>query len=351
MLPSSNIFSSLNNSSPKVVSFICLGVSLSISILVTITNTDAVFFTSLALSSAIFFTSIFLFVWLLPKLSTKFGILGGLIYFSPICALIISLAVYSILQDHLSSISIYLFILFIIGSSATLLFFLNKYGQKIISEKEHKMQLDKAKIQTKFAEMQALQAQINPHFLFNTLASIQALISTEPKLAEQLLNDYASLLKSNMQIRTLVLWSVEKELSLVTQYVAIYKLRFPEVSLSIKVDETTKNALLPPLLIQPLVENAFQHGLVPRGNKGKINVVISQEHSQLLIEVIDNGVGLGINKSASGNKLALSNITERLQTLYKTAGQLYIFNNTDSAGVTSRVELPLQFESNKIIKS
>jgi len=345
MLSANNIFNSFNKVSIKRALFICLAISFSIAILITLTNIDAAFLTSLFLSSTIVCISILLFMLFLPKLSLNFGVFGGLVYFSPICTFIVALVISPILLDHLPFILIYLMMLCVFSSSAILLFFLNKYAQKIISEKEHKALLNKAKIQTRFAEMQALQAQINPHFLFNTLASIQALISTEPELAEQLLNDYASLLKSNMQIRTLTLWPVERELSLITQYAAIYKLRFPEVSLTINVQDSANSALLPPLLIQPLVENAFQHGLVPKGNKGKINVVIGQEYGQLLIEVIDNGVGLALNQNTSGNRLALSNITERLQTLYKTKGQLYIFNNADSAGVTSRIELPLQFES------
>jgi sensor histidine kinase YesM len=329
--------------SSRKITIYCLITTLLIACTITLTNSDAIFWRTLFLTSSIIIGSLLPFAIIAPKLAKKFGLMASFIYSTPLCSLLGSVLTFFSLSHNLSFIIIFLAIFGILGSSALIIYFASQYGQKVLSEKKHKIQLSKAKLQTKFAEMQALQAQINPHFLFNTLASIQAFISTEPKLAQQLLSDYTELLKSNMKISTMTLWPLKDELALIKQYSAIQNLRFPDVSLYVQVNESCKSSLLPPLLIQPLVENAFQHGLVPQGNKGKITVQIGKDKNQLIIEVIDSGVGLNHNNKISGNNLALTNITERLETLYNTQGHFYIFNNTPNPGATSRIEIPLQF--------
>ncbi len=161
------------------------------------------------------------------------------------------------------------------------------------------------------ARLQALQARIRPHFLFNSINAVLSLIRSQPKRAETALEDLSDLFRVLMgDNRELV--PLSQEIALCKQYLNIEKLRLDErLQLDWHIDESTLGALIPPLILQPLLENAVYHGIEPMENGGKIMIDISSKHQDLLIDI--SNPYAPEKDHHSGNKMALKNIKERLQ--------------------------------------
>jgi LytS/YehU family sensor histidine kinase len=187
------------------------------------------------------------------------------------------------------------------------------------------------------AHLKMLQAQIEPHFLFNTLANVSSLIDSDPALAKQLLerlNDWlrVALLRARSEHTTL-----GDELDLLENYLQILKIRFGErLRWNVEVPEADRLRAFPPMLLQPLVENAVRHGIEPKIGGGVISISADSSGAALRIEVSDSGVGL-IGDEGGGTGLA--NVRERLATLFGAAGKLVLENKT-GGGVIALLELP-----------
>jgi two-component system sensor histidine kinase AlgZ len=164
------------------------------------------------------------------------------------------------------------------------------------------------------ARIQALQARIRPHFLYNSINAALSLIRSEPRRAEQVLEDLADLFRVLMaDNRTLA--PVAKEVELARQYLAIESLRLGErLRIRWNVEEATRDALVPPLLLQPLVENAVYHGVEPAEGGGEVGVDIRKVDHQVVMTLTNPFSGT--KDHPSGNKMALANIRERLQLHY-----------------------------------
>ena len=188
------------------------------------------------------------------------------------------------------------------------------------------------------AHLKLLQAQIEPHFLFNTLANLHSLIDTRPALARRLLehlNDYlrASLSHSRAEQATL-----GDECRLLTALLDIHAIRMGErLQVVIDIPEALHALPLPPMLVQPLVENALQHGLEPKIDGGEIRLTARREGNALHLTVSDNGLGF-TNPNPDG--VGLANIRERLYALYGERAQLSLRANIPS-GVIAELCLPL----------
>ncbi len=161
------------------------------------------------------------------------------------------------------------------------------------------------------ARLQALQARIRPHFLFNSINAVLSLIRSQPKRAETALEDLSDLFRVLMaDNRELV--TLSEEIALSKQYLNIEKLRLDErLDIDWQVDEATLNALIPPLILQPLLENAVYHGIEPLAEGGKITVSISSKRQELIINI--SNPYAPEKDHHTGNKMALKNIKERLQ--------------------------------------
>ncbi len=161
------------------------------------------------------------------------------------------------------------------------------------------------------ARLQALQARIRPHFLFNSINAVLSLIRSQPKRAEKALEDMADLFRVLMaENRDLV--PLAQELALCHQYLDLEKLRLEErLKITWKIDDMPSDAMIPPLILQPLLENAVYHGIEPMPEGGEIMVKIYTKLKELHI-VISNPYSAQ-NDHHSGNKMALKNITERLK--------------------------------------
>lgn len=161
------------------------------------------------------------------------------------------------------------------------------------------------------ARLQALQARIRPHFLFNSINAVLSLIRSQPKRAETALEDMADLFRVLMaDNRDLV--PLAQEIALCRQYLALEKLRLDErLSIDWQIDQMPPDAMIPPLILQPLLENAVYHGIEPLPNGGSITIQIFTKHKELSI-VISNPY-VAEKDHHSGNKMALKNIKERLR--------------------------------------
>jgi two-component system, LytTR family, sensor histidine kinase AlgZ len=170
------------------------------------------------------------------------------------------------------------------------------------------------------ARLQALQARIRPHFLFNSINAVLSLIRSEPRQAERALENLAELFRvlmaDNRQLAPL-----GDEVRLCRQYLELEQLRLGDrLQVAWHVDKMPEEALIPPLLLQPLVENAVYHGIEPSSQPGEVNINIYRNHNQVHL-VIRNPYQHDGNHHG-GNKMALQNIRERLALHFDAEGQL-----------------------------
>ncbi len=223
-------------------------------------------------------------------------------------------------------------------------FFYSRESSADIKRQIDVVQLQKAQHDKSLLESQlkTLQCQIEPHFLFNTLANIQAMIHHDPKIATELLTNLTDLLRQSLKKSRLDSISISDEVSFLRAYLEIQKIRLG-VRLTYDIEVTLgedESLTIPPLLIQPLVENAIKHGLEPKISGGQICICFSIEGSQLVVSVQDSGVGL--NKAhTQGNGIALNNIRNRLNSLYAEHASLTI-TEIPQQGVCALVKLPTE---------
>lgn len=215
-----------------------------------------------------------------------------------------------------------------------------------LSEVENQRKLAKE------AEIRALQAQINPHFLFNAINTIISYTRTEPHMATNLLGKLADFLRKNINPGSGQV-PLATELEHCQAYVAIEMARFEDrVKVNYKIDEELLDCKLPPLILQPLVENALKHGILPREEGGEVIVGALKDNGFMKIFVKDNGIGMSQaqvksiffrnpqDKSPKGAGIALKNINARLMALYGAEHALTI-ESTPQRGTTVSFSIPL----------
>ncbi len=181
------------------------------------------------------------------------------------------------------------------------------------------------------ARMAAMQAQVEPHFLFNTLASIDHLIETDPPRASQMQKNLIALLRASMptmrEANASGVRDLGRELAVIKPYLEILKVRMEErLSTEIDVPEGLHSAEFPPMMIQGLVENAIKHGLEPKAEGGHLRVKAEILHGKLAVSVADTGLGFG-KAATAGTGVGLANIRERLQLLYGHKAQVAVTEN------------------------
>jgi signal transduction histidine kinase len=187
------------------------------------------------------------------------------------------------------------------------------------------------------AQLRSLQAQIEPHFLFNTLANVASLIDAAPDKARAMLERLIELLRASLASSRATRTRLEDELRLVRAYLDILALRMgPRLTYSIELEPGLAGCEVPPLLVQPLVENAIRHGLEPKLTGGRVEVVARVQSGQLEVTVSDDGLGFTPDARAG---VGLANLRERLAALYGEAALLRIEDALP--GTRVRVSLPL----------
>lgn len=201
-------------------------------------------------------------------------------------------------------------------------------------EKVRRITSEKAMVET---NLKFLQAQIEPHFLFNTLSNILTLLDSDPQKGKSMLADLTHYLRTSLSKSRQEMSTVAQEMELITDYLKIYQARMDErLRFCIDVPEDLAGQRLPPMLVQPLVENAIKHGLEPKIEGGDIAIRASLNQNKLLIEIEDSGLGLlGGQRQGTG----LDNIKKRLQLLYGNKGRLLLKEN-QTGGLTATIEIP-----------
>lgn len=190
------------------------------------------------------------------------------------------------------------------------------------------------------ARMAAMQAQVEPHFLFNTLASIDHLIETDPPRASQMQRNLIALLRASMPTMREAnanggARDLGRELAVIRPYLEILKVRMEErLQTEIDVPEGLMSAEFPPMMIQGLVENAIKHGLEPKADGGKLTVKAEIVHGKLAVTVADTGLGFG-RAATSGTGVGLANIRERLQLLHGSKASVTVTENQPSGTVVT----------------
>ncbi|MGD0830495.1 MAG: histidine kinase [Terracidiphilus sp.] len=178
------------------------------------------------------------------------------------------------------------------------------------------------------AQLSALESRIHPHFLFNTLNSIAALIPRDPQLAEDTVGKLASLLRFSLNANRSGLVPLGQEIKIVRDYLEIEKTRFGQrLQYEISVPSALDNIKIPPLSLQSLVENSVKHVASQRRQGATIQIAASKDHNRLRLEVRDNGPGFSLNAITPDH--GLGNLIGRLELLFGANGQLDVTRQDD----------------------
>ncbi len=217
-----------------------------------------------------------------------------------------------------------------LGISAGVSFFFYSRGREQVRQR----QLAAAQRDATQAKLRLLESQLEPHMLFNTLANLRVLIGIDPPKAQAMLDQLIGFLRATLNASRADLHPLTAEFERVDDYLALMKIRMGE-RLRTHLDLPPELAThpVPPLLLQPLVENAIKHGLEPHVDGGSLRVRAAHNAGQLILTVRDTGAGLN-TPAADGTRFGLAQVRERLTTLYGAQATLTLEAAADSEGGT-----------------
>lgn len=214
----------------------------------------------------------------------------------------------------------------------------------LFAERESRRRQQNAELEARLAQARfdALSAQIDPHFLFNALNSIAELVHRDPEAADRMLVGLGGLLRHGIEGGSGQQVTLGDELELVSHYVEIEQARLgPRLRFEREVASDVYEAMIPRLLLQPLVENAVRHGIAPRHEPGRVTLSASKRLERLFLEVSDDGNGT--SPESRGHGVGLANIRARLQCLYGD-DHLFDLEPAPGGGTRARIELPLRMK-------
>ncbi|NYZ62559.1 sensor histidine kinase [Luteimonas deserti] len=217
--------------------------------------------------------------------------------------------------------------------------------QRRIAESRHRSELATAYLQKRETELRlgALQAQVEPHFLFNTLASVRALVRQEPARAEAMLDALVDYLRATIpRLRdgeAALHATLGQQLDLCARYLELMRLRTADrLRYTVDVEPSLRMRPYPPLLLITLVENAIKHGIEPRPGAGRVAIRAWQEGAQLCVAVADDGAGL---QPGLGGGMGLANVREQLATRYGDRASLRL-HSPSTGGTQAEIRSPLE---------
>jgi two-component system LytT family sensor kinase len=190
------------------------------------------------------------------------------------------------------------------------------------------------------ARLKTLEAELHPHFLFNTLHAISTLVHTQPDSADRMISRLSDLLRITFSRSGAACVPLHDELAFLQKYLEIEQTRFQDrLTVELEIDPDTLDAEVPRLILQPIVENAIKHGVAPRTGPGTVSIASRHDGSQLCLIVRDNGVGLsGGVRTKLHDGVGLSNTRDRLECLYGAAHALDFIES--GQGLTVEMRLP-----------
>ncbi len=205
-------------------------------------------------------------------------------------------------------------------------------------------QLDKVRLESlvKELELKTIKAHINPHFIFNALNSIRALVDEDPSRARTAITELSNILRSSMQAEKLETTSLEKELSIVKDYLALEHIRFEDrLHIEYDIDEDTLDQPIPPMMLQTLVENAIKHGISKHKDGGVVKIVsdFKNNHHELMVQ---NTGHLNGNFNADG--FGIASTQNRLQLMFGEKANFSI-NQVNGNMVEAKVSIPASFQA------
>ena len=178
------------------------------------------------------------------------------------------------------------------------------------------------------ANLWALQAQIEPHFLFNTLANVTSLIHTRPDDAKRMLEDFIAYLRATLASSREQRTTLDSEFEMMKNFLSILEIRMGErLRVSLDLPSDLRNATMPPMLLQPIIENAIKHGLEEKLEGGSVSLHAARMGESVRISIVDTGLGFRKNSS---NGIGLKNVRERIEKLYGPQGSVLIEENQPS---------------------
>ena len=194
------------------------------------------------------------------------------------------------------------------------------------------------------AQLKTMQAQVEPHFLFNTLASVDYLIETAPSTASKMQKSLIQYLRAALPQMREGSTTLGKEVQLCRSYLEILKFRMEDrLQYSLIIPQGLSSAQFPPMMLQSLVENSIKHGLEPKPEGGSLTISADISNGRLRVTVADSGLGFAA-AGVSGSGVGLANVRERLAALYGGAAKLSIEANSPSGTIVT-IEVPYTFES------
>jgi LytS/YehU family sensor histidine kinase len=212
--------------------------------------------------------------------------------------------------------------------------------QKMTDEKVKRLEVEK---NVAITEIKLLQSQMEPHFLFNTLSNILGLIDPDPEKAKRMLESFTQFLRTSLLTARSETVALSQEMDVVRNYLDIFTVRMGErLRYTIDIPADLQGFRIPPLLIQPLVENAVKHGLEPSISGGTL--LISGARAGDTVRIIVADTGLGINELSPGSGIGVENIKKRLDLVYGGRASL-VFEENKPKGLKAVVELPYETDA------
>jgi sensor histidine kinase YesM len=328
--------------------FYTIAICTAIALIIVLTNPNAHFFVSFIISQSFGLTICSIVNLMLQIFKPRRKLLLILVIFTAVSfGSIIGLNIASLILQKMFSINLNFSLKYFLQTFLVAMIFSAAASYSVISktklrhrnemleqEKIRRMAMEKESLS---ANLRMLQAQIEPHFLFNTLSNILSLIDTQPVKGKSMLLDLTKYLRTSLSRTLPKKTTLDQEIEMIKAYLNIQKIRMDErLNFKIDVPNNMRQQSFPPMLLQPLVENAVKHGLEPKVDGGEIMIRAAEENSLLRIEVRDTGLGFSdFNKSGVG----IANVRERLALLFGEKGSLKIEENKPH-GVRAIIEVP-----------
>jgi two-component sensor histidine kinase len=236
----------------------------------------------------------------------------------------------------------------ILGVSLALDYY-RKYQERALRASQLELRTSQLKNQLAEAQLDALRMQLHPHFLFNTLNAIVVLVrKSSNEEAVRMLTGLSELLRHALENIATQEVLLKDEIEFLERYLEIEQVRYNDrLKVELKIDKETLDALVPNLILQPLVENAIRHGIGKRSTAGRLEVSARRENGRLHLEVRDDGPGLPVEWSKTvGKGIGLTNTRARLEQLYGNA-QEFRLSNAEGGGTIATLLIPFQSERDK----